>query len=218
MAGPRGLAGEGPHGLPRAGPVWGLVLSRADAAPGLRALGWTVSLPDASRWSVRSGTHTDSASQLRPEVVMLGGAGHGVFQFPPRHPDSRGSGDFAGGDIVAERRSSVPWLGRQLPLTASGARTQEAEQRSGEGWLFTSGSEHRPTPRLTQRWPQAGSKEKLFSLAVCLESAKVPWLGLLRTWSCQQSCWASRERVSGPLRLKEPLVSLQAHSLLVSSD
>lgn len=104
--------------------------------------------------------------------------------------------------------------------SASGARTQEAEQRSGEGWLFTSGSEHRPTPppRLTQRWPQAGSKEKLFSLAVCLESAKVPWLGLLRTWSCQQSCWASRERVSGPLRLKEPLVSLQAHSLLVSSD
>ena len=124
----------------------GIVLSRADAAPGLRAPGWTVSPPDAPRWSLRSGTHTDSASQLRPEVVMLGGAGHGIFQFPPKHLDSRGSGDFAGGDIVAERRGSVPWLGRQFPLTASGARTQKAEQRSGEGWLFTSGSEHRPTP------------------------------------------------------------------------
>lgn len=32
---------------------------------------------------------------------MLGGAGHGAFQFPPKHPDGRGSGDFAGGDVMA---------------------------------------------------------------------------------------------------------------------
>lgn len=52
------------------------------------------------------------------------------------------------------------WLGRQPPLTASGARTQKAEQCSREGWLFISGSEHRPThlsppdPALATGWVQ----------------------------------------------------------------
>lgn len=114
---------------------------------------------------------------------------------------------------------SPGWGGssRSQPLGPGPRRQSSAQGRAGSS-LPGLNTAPPPSPRLTQRWPQARSKEKLFSLAVCLESAKVPWLGLLRTGRCQQSCWASRERVSGPLRLKEPLVSLQAHGLLVSSD
>lgn len=77
---------------------------------------------------------------------MLGGAGHGIFQFPPRHPDDRGSGDFAGGDIVAERRGSVPWLGRQFPLTASGARPRRQSSARGRAGSSLPGLNTAPPP------------------------------------------------------------------------
>lgn len=219
--GPRGLAVAGPRGRPREGarrqgPRGSSVCLEQTGCRASEHPGWTVRPPDAPRWSVRSGSRTDSACPTRgPEVVMLGGAVLSACRLPARR---RGRGPWRLWGLC--RRGSG---GGRCHLVGGGggfrcrprARPQgvTAKRPSGEGWLLTSGSEQSLSQG--QRWPHAGAKGNFSSqVPVPGKCRGLDCLGL--SGCCRQSRWAGGERDRrgempagrGSLSLEEHLVFL----------